>query len=38
MAERNYAIAKKHFSLSVLKRRLNNLLESAEISPRGEFS
>ncbi|MGH8597946.1 MAG: glycosyltransferase, partial [Gammaproteobacteria bacterium] len=30
MADRNYAIAEQHFSLSVLKRRLRNLLAGAE--------
>lgn len=37
MADRNYAIAKQHFSLKVLRRRLHNLLETAEDSPRGKF-
>jgi glycosyltransferase involved in cell wall biosynthesis len=36
MADRNFAIAKQHFSLAVLRRRLHNLLESAEITPPGE--
>lgn len=36
MAERNLAIARKHFSMNVLRRRLHNLLESIESDPRGE--
>ncbi|MCG3148531.1 MAG: Mannosylglucosylglycerate synthase [Verrucomicrobiae bacterium] len=33
MAERNYAIARQHFSLTVLRRRLRNLLATAEPTP-----
>lgn len=33
MADRNYAIAKQHFSLTVLRRRLRNLLDAAEPTP-----
>jgi len=33
MADRNYAIAKQHFSLTVLRRRLRNLLATAETTP-----
>jgi len=33
MAGRNFAIAKQHFSLTVLRRRLHNLLETAEQTP-----
>jgi glycosyltransferase involved in cell wall biosynthesis len=36
MADRNFTIAKQHFSLSVLRRRLQNLIETAEITPPGE--
>jgi glycosyltransferase involved in cell wall biosynthesis len=38
MTERNFAIAKKHFSLAVLRRRLHNLLETAASEPAGEFA
>jgi glycosyltransferase involved in cell wall biosynthesis len=39
MADRNYAIAKQHFSMAVLKRRLRNLLAAAEPTPDDwEFS
>jgi mannosylglucosylglycerate synthase len=38
MTDRNFAIAKKHFSLTVLRRRLHNLLETAESDPKGEFA
>jgi glycosyltransferase involved in cell wall biosynthesis len=38
MADRNYAIAKQHFSLKVLRRRLHNLLETAEDSTAGDFA
>jgi glycosyltransferase involved in cell wall biosynthesis len=37
MADRNFTIARQHFSLTVLKRRLHNLIESAEHTPKGEF-
>jgi len=38
MADRNYAIARQHFSLTVLRRRLRNLLATAEPTPDdGEF-
>ncbi|HXI84078.1 MAG TPA: glycosyltransferase family 4 protein [Verrucomicrobiae bacterium] len=37
MADRNFTIARQHFSLTVLKRRLHNLIESAEHTPPGEF-
>jgi glycosyltransferase involved in cell wall biosynthesis len=37
MADRNFTIARQHFSLAVLKRRLHNLIESAEHTPKGEF-
>ncbi len=37
MADRNFAIAKQHFSLAVLRRRLHNLIESAQQTPPGEF-
>jgi mannosylglucosylglycerate synthase len=37
MADRNFAIAKQHFSLAVLRRRLHNLIESAQHTPIGEF-
>ena len=37
MADRNFAIAKQHFSLAVLRRRLHNLIESAQHTPPGEF-
>jgi glycosyltransferase involved in cell wall biosynthesis len=37
MADRNFAIAKQHFSLAVLRRHLHNLLESAKHTPPGEF-
>jgi glycosyltransferase involved in cell wall biosynthesis len=37
MADRNFAIAKQHFSLAVLRRRLHNLIESAHHMPAGEF-
>ena len=33
MADRNFAIAKQHFSLTVLRRRLHNLIETAEQTP-----
>jgi glycosyltransferase involved in cell wall biosynthesis len=33
MADRNFAIGKQHFSLTVLHRRLHNLLEAAEQTP-----
>jgi glycosyltransferase involved in cell wall biosynthesis len=33
MADRNFAIAKQHFSLTVLRRRLHNLLETAVQTP-----
>ena len=39
MADRNFAIAKQHFSLQVLKHRLRNLLATAEPTPDdGEFA
>jgi len=38
MTDRNFAIARKHFSLAVLRRRLHNLLEAAELAPEGEFA
>jgi mannosylglucosylglycerate synthase len=38
MTDRNFAIARKHFSLTVLRRRLHNLLETAESEPPGEFA
>ena len=38
MADRNYAIAKQHFSMTVLRRRLRLLLSSAEPTPDEEFS
>ncbi|HUK83703.1 MAG TPA: glycosyltransferase family 4 protein [Verrucomicrobiae bacterium] len=38
MTDRNFAIAKKHFSLAVLRRRLHNLLETAASEPAGEFA
>jgi mannosylglucosylglycerate synthase len=38
MADRNFAIAKKQFSLAVLRRQLHNLLETAQHTPAGEFS
>lgn len=37
MADRNFTIARQHFSLTVLKRRLHNLIESAEQIPKREF-
>jgi glycosyltransferase involved in cell wall biosynthesis len=37
MADRNYAIAKQHFSMQVLRRRLRNLLATAEPTPDEEF-
>jgi mannosylglucosylglycerate synthase len=37
MADRNFTIARQHFSLAVLKRRLHNLIESSEHTPKGEF-
>jgi len=37
MTDRNFAIAKQHFSLAVLRRRLHNLIESAEHTPPAEF-
>jgi glycosyltransferase involved in cell wall biosynthesis len=37
MADRNFAIAKQHFSLAVLRRRLHNLIETAQSTPPGEF-
>jgi len=37
MADRNFAIARQHFSLAVLRRRLHNLIDSAEQTPKGEF-
>jgi hypothetical protein len=37
MADRNFTIARQHFSLAVLRRRLHNLVESAEHTPKGEF-
>jgi glycosyltransferase involved in cell wall biosynthesis len=37
MADRNFTIARQHFSLTVLKRRLHNLIESADHTHRGEF-
>ena len=37
MADRNFAIAKQHFSLAVLRRHLHNLIESAQHTPPGEF-
>ncbi|MGD1018916.1 MAG: glycosyltransferase family 4 protein [Verrucomicrobiia bacterium] len=36
MADRNFAIAKQHFSLAVLRRHLHNLIESAQQTPPGE--
>jgi glycosyltransferase involved in cell wall biosynthesis len=33
MADRNFAIAKQHFSLTVLRRRLHNLIETAQQTP-----
>jgi glycosyltransferase involved in cell wall biosynthesis len=38
MTDRNFAIARKHFSLAVLRRRLHNLLETADLAPGGEFA
>jgi mannosylglucosylglycerate synthase len=38
MADRNFTIAQQHFSLSVLRRRLHNLIETAEVTPLGETS
>ncbi|HUJ10828.1 MAG TPA: glycosyltransferase family 4 protein [Verrucomicrobiae bacterium] len=35
MADRNFAIAKQHFSLTVLRRRLHNLLATAEATSDG---
>jgi len=37
MADRNFAIAKQHFSLDVVRRRLHNLIESAQHTPAGQF-
>ena len=37
MADRNFAIARQHFSLAVLRRRLHNLIEAAEQTPKVEF-
>jgi glycosyltransferase involved in cell wall biosynthesis len=37
MTDRNFAIAKQHFSLAVLRRRLDNLIVSAEHTPPAEF-
>ena len=37
MTDRNFAIARQHFSLAVLRRRLHNLIESAEHTPPAEF-
>jgi glycosyltransferase involved in cell wall biosynthesis len=36
MADRNFAIGRQHFSLSVLRRRLQNLIEPAVQTPREE--
>ena len=36
MADRNFVIAKQHFSLAVLRRHLHNLIESAQQTPPGE--
>ena len=36
MADRNFTIARQHFSLAVLRRRLHNLIESSEQTPKGE--
>ena len=38
MTDRNFAVAQKHFSLGVLRRRLHNLLETAASEPAGEFA
>lgn len=38
MAEHNFNVARKHFSLGVLRRRLHNLLETAQSEPAGEFA
>jgi glycosyltransferase involved in cell wall biosynthesis len=38
MADHNFTVAKKHFSLAVLRRRLHNLLETAQSDPKGEFA
>jgi len=38
MADRNYAIAKQHFSMTVLRRRLRVLLMTAEPTPDEEFA
>jgi hypothetical protein len=38
MVDRNHAIAKQHFSMTVLRRRLRILLLSAEPTPDEEFA
>jgi len=38
ITDRNFEIARKHFSLTVLRRRLHNILETAESDPKGEFA
>lgn len=38
MVDRNYAIARQHFSMTVLRRRLRVLLMSSEPTPDAEFS